>query len=78
MVVQGITFSLVCSPMDDRVLRIKDNTNVSDNSCFLNLMTMKLNYGSILPPVDTNLMQSYLGLEISLSIVIFECFAPIT
>ena len=78
MVVQGMTFSLVLSPMENRVLRIKDNTNVTDNSCFLNNMTMKLNDGSILPPVDTNLMQSYFGLEKRLWIVIFECFAPIT
>ena len=78
MVVQRMLFSHVYPPMDDRVLRIKDNTNVTDNSRFLNHMTMKLNHGSILPPVDTNLIQSYFGLEISLSVFIFECFAPIT
>ena len=78
MVDQGMWFSLVLSPMDNRVLRIKDDTNVADNSFFLNRMTMKLNDGSILPPVDTNLMQSCFGLEKRLWIVIFECFAPIT
>ena len=69
MVGQRMWFSLVLSPTDNRVLRIKDNTNVADNSCFLNLMTMKLNYGSILPPVDTNLIQSYFVLEKRLWIV---------
>ena len=74
---KNVVFSCF-SPVDDRVLRTKDNTNVADNSCFLNHMTVKLNYDSILPSVDPKLMLAYFGLEISQTIVIFECFAPIT
>jgi hypothetical protein len=53
------------SPKNDRLLRIKDNTNIHNKCCFLNYMTMKLNYESILPLVYTNLMLSYVGFEIA-------------
>ena len=50
--------------MDDRLLRLKVSTNVADNSCFLNRMTVVLNYDSILPSAFTNLMLSYYGFGI--------------
>ena len=70
--------SLVSSPTENRLIRIKDSTNVANNSCFLNYMTVELNFGSILAPVDTNLMQSYLVLVIRIVDSYFQCFGSVT
>jgi len=56
--------STVLSPVDDRLLLIKFNTNMYQNSCLLDYMPMKLIFGSTLPPVDTNLMTTYFDLVI--------------
>ena len=64
--------------MDDRLLRMKVSTNVADNSCFLNCMTVELNYDSILPAANTNLMLSYYGFGIRLGRGIFESFELVT
>ena len=53
----------VLSPVDDRLLRIKDSTNMYQSSSLLDCMTMKLIFGSILPPADTNLMMTFFDLE---------------
>ena len=54
----------VLSRVDDRLFCIKDSTNMYQNSCLLDCMTMKLIFGSILPPADTNLMMSIFDLDV--------------
>ena len=56
--------STVLTPVDDRLLRIKDSTNMYQNSCLLDYMPMELIFGSILPPADTNLMMTIFDLDI--------------
>jgi len=52
------------SPVDDRLLRIKDSTNMYQNSSLLDNMTMELIFGSILPSADTNLMMSIFDFDV--------------
>ena len=56
MNVHETVFPLVLARIDDRMLLMKYSINGTDKSCFLNHMTMKLNYDGLLPPVDTHLM----------------------
>ena len=74
VLVQSMWFSLVLPPMDERLLCMKVSTNVADNSCFLDRMVVGLNYDSILPSANTNLMLSYYGFGIRLERGIFESF----
>ena len=45
--------SIVMSPVNMRLLRIKYSTNMHQNSSFLDYMNVELIFGSILPPADT-------------------------
>jgi hypothetical protein len=45
-------------PIDNRLLCIKENTNIHNNSYFLNYMTTELNFRNILSHIEMNLMYS--------------------
>ena len=68
--------STVMSPVDDRLFRIKYSTNMYQNSCFLDCMTMKLIFGSTLPPADMNLMMTCFDFDVRKSLVNIACFEP--
>ena len=51
----------VFSPTDDRWLCMKDDTNIANNRCFLNHMTVELNFESVLSLVHMNLIHRCLA-----------------
>ena len=56
--------STALSPVDDRLLCIKNSTNMYQNSSLLDDMTMELIFGSILPSGHTNLMMTIFDLDV--------------
>ena len=62
--------SNVLSGVDDRLLRIKDSTNMYQNSCLLDYMPIELIFVSIFPSADTNLTMTIFDLYIRKQLVL--------